>query len=63
MTGDLLLKINLAVICRINQSSRERNSWLEHDVAKPKAWNVGIDHVDSSAQTILAAKKLVKEHS
>lgn len=62
MTWDLLSKINLAVICRINWS-RERNSWLEHGTAKPRAWNVGTDHVDSSAQTILAAKKLVKERS
>lgn len=62
MTWDVLSKINLAVMCRINWSS-ERNSWLEHGVAKPRAWNVGTEHVDSSAQTILAAKKPVKEQS
>lgn len=56
VTWDLLSKINLAVICRINWS-RERNSWLEHGVVKPRAWNVGTKHVDSSTQTILAAKK------
>lgn len=50
------MKINLAMICRINWS-RKRNIWLEHGVAKPRAWNVGTEHVDSSAQTILAAKK------
>ena len=37
VTWDLLLKINLAVIHRRNWS-RQRNSWLEHDVAKPRAW-------------------------
>lgn len=36
VTWDLLLKINLAVIRRMNWSG-ERNSWLEHDVAKPRA--------------------------
>lgn len=62
MTWNPLSKISLAVIRRINWSG-ERNIWLEHGVAKPRAWNVGTEHVDSSAQTILAAKKPVREHS